>query len=64
MTHASYNIIRKALIAQRKRVASSPAEATKLINDLGIRDIIIKDGNDSHVSRVVKKVAPRKVAAR
>lgn len=61
MTNTSYHIIRKALIDQRIRVAHSPQEATKLIDDLGIRHILITDMDENVISKSsVKKFAPKK----
>ena len=57
MTNHSYKIIRKALIEQKKRVAASPKEATKLINDLGIRHIIV---GGKITTRSVKKAPAKK----
>lgn len=68
MTNTSYHIIRKALIDQRNRVAHSPEEATKLIDDLGIRHILTTDGDGNVTSRpsviktVAKKAAGKKAA--
>lgn len=69
MTNTSYHIIRKALIDQRNRVAHSPKEATKLIDDLGIRHILVNDGDGevplkpSVAKVVVKEVTPLKQLA-
>jgi hypothetical protein len=64
MTNTSYHIIRKALIDQRNRVAHSPQEATKLIDDLGIRHILITDEDGDVTSRPsVTKAAPKKKLA-
>ena len=64
MTTASYHIIRKALIDQRNLVAQSPEEATKLIDDLGIRSILITDGDGNKTTKpVAKKAATKKNAA-
>lgn len=61
MTNTSYHIIRKALIDQRNRVAHSPEEATKLIDDLGIRHILITNVDENVTSKQsVKKFAPKK----
>ncbi|MEI3797737.1 MULTISPECIES: hypothetical protein [unclassified Chitinophaga] len=64
MTSASYHIIRKALIDQRNLVAQSQEEATKLIDDLGIRSILITDGDGNKTTKpAAKKAAAKKKAA-
>lgn len=61
MTNTSYHIIRKALIDQRNRVAHSPEEATKLIDDLGIRHILIASVDENVTSKKsIRKFAPKK----
>ncbi|GAA3941312.1 hypothetical protein GO495_09255 [Chitinophaga oryziterrae] len=58
MTLHGYKRIKDALVQQRAKVTASPQEATKLIDDLGIRHIVVNPTTNS------LKVAPAKKAMR
>lgn len=50
MTHEQYKNLIKALKKQRKKVTSSKEEASKFIDELGIRDILIPIDNKKRVN--------------
>lgn len=65
MTNSSYHIIRKALIDQRNLVARSPEAAARLIDDLGIRSLLIKNEDSCNTPvAVAKRTAIKKAAAK
>jgi hypothetical protein len=51
-------------IQQRARVTASPKEATKLIDDLGIRHIVVNPITDSLKVASTKKGAPPKTVTK
>ncbi len=64
MTVIAFNRIKAALVAQRNLIARSPEAAKNLINDLGIRDILVElpprkttPVTSSPKKRVAKKAA-------
>ncbi|NSL90370.1 hypothetical protein ECE50_026345 [Chitinophaga sp. Mgbs1] len=60
MTDKRYNEIKAALQARRKEATASPEAASKFIDAVGIRHLIIDD-DDNAVIKV--KIAPKKKAA-
>jgi hypothetical protein len=47
MTHTSFKMLKAALIKQRREVTASPQAASRFINDLGLRDIVIPSSKKS-----------------
>lgn len=62
MTDATYQIICNALIEQRKRVSQSPEEAAKLIDDLGIRHLLIPMDPNTRKKTVSRKATRKSVS--
>jgi hypothetical protein len=58
MTITSYKRLKAALIKQRREVTASPKAASRFIDDLGLRDIVVT------ANPPAKKAAPKKIAAR
>ncbi len=57
MTTLAFKRIKAALVAQRSAIAHSPKAASRLINELGIRDILVEGAANKN-----KKTSPRKIA--
>ena len=63
MTITSYNRLKKALIEQRREVTASPQAASRFIDDLGLRDIVVT--SNPPVKKDPKKaVAPKKATGK
>lgn len=61
MTDATYQILCNALIEQRKRVSESREEAAKLLDELGIRHLLIPiSGKKTASKKATKKSASKK----
>lgn len=63
MTIASYNKLKQALIQLRREVTSSPEAASRFINELGLRDIVISAETPSQKT-TSRKTTPKKAATR
>ncbi|MCW3467623.1 hypothetical protein [Chitinophaga nivalis] len=64
MTQLEYKRIKDALVQQRAKVTASSQEATKLIDDLGIRHIVIDATINSKKTTTTPKIASKKTATR
>ena len=62
MTVSPFNRIKAALVAQRNEISHSPKAASRLISELGIRDILV-DGTADKKASNKKKASPGEVAA-
>jgi hypothetical protein len=66
MTITSYNRLKAALIQQRREVTASPQAASRFIDDLGLRDVVIisnppaKEASSSKAD--TRKAIPKKVS--
>lgn len=58
MTITSYKRLKEALIKQRREVTASPQAASRFIDDLGLRDVVIIPPPAKNAA------APKKAAAR
>lgn len=63
MTITSYNRLRDALIQQRREVTASPQAASRFIDQLGLRDVVITPEKTTPSKPAVRK-APVKKAKR
>lgn len=57
-----YKQIKDALIKQRADIMASPEFASKLIDDLGIRDLLVPKVKKSGTKAVAKKAVFKKAA--
>lgn len=60
MSDFSYKQIKAALIKQRADIIASPELASKLIDDLGIRDLFVPKVKKTATKAVAKKAASPK----
>ena len=58
MTTASYNRLKKALVAQRRKVTASPAAATRFLKESGLKDVV----TGVELAPIREKAIPKKAA--
>ncbi|WP_142686035.1 hypothetical protein [Chitinophaga polysaccharea] len=66
MTITSYKRLKQALIKQRREVTASPQAASRFIDDLGLRDIVITSAENAAAPKkaATRKAVPKKAASK